>query len=78
MPIILPTPRGDQSTEQHRSEYTVKPLLRALLYSGLLLLISALEIAGCTLPNLLNISPCGSFGALRLLFWLFKAKRTSY
>ena len=38
-----------------------------VLYSGLLLLISALEIAGCTLPNLL-ISPCGSFGTLLFLF----------
>ena len=41
-----------------------------VLYSDLLLLISALEIAGCTLPNLL-ISLCGSFGMLRFLFFFF-------
>ena len=42
-----------------------------VFYSGLLLLISALEIAGCTLSYLL-ISPCGSFGTLRFLFGRLK------
>ena len=78
MPIISPTPRNGQSTEKnkHRSEYTVKPPVVSMLDSGLLLLTSVLEITGCTLPNL-SPSPCGSFGTLRFLFWLFKAKRTS-